>query len=74
MTDELSDYFRGIVKNIIDNRVKTGSSRNDFIQLLMHLKEQGTLASDEADPLDEHFKNANSNFSMFHLHYIYFKY
>jgi hypothetical protein len=65
MPEELSDYFRGIVKNIMDNRIKTGSTKNDFIQLLMNIKEEGTLASEDVDPLHEHFKNADSNFSMF---------
>jgi len=65
MPDELTNYFRGIVKSIIDDRIKTGSTRNDFMQLMMNLKEQGTLASEDVDPLHEHFKNADSNFSIF---------
>ncbi|CAB3365211.1 Hypothetical predicted protein [Cloeon dipterum] len=41
---ELSDFFRNLVKDIIEQRLKSGNTRKDFMQLLIQLK-MGQLSS-----------------------------
>lgn len=36
-------YFWGIVRNTIEVRKKTGRERNDFVQMLIQLKEKGKI-------------------------------
>lgn len=44
---EISKFFHGLVGDIIDKRTKSGNTRKDFMQLLIQLKEKGTVAPDD---------------------------
>ncbi|XP_059478275.1 probable cytochrome P450 6a14 isoform X2 [Neocloeon triangulifer] len=46
---EATNFFRKLVKDVMDMRKASGSSRKDFMQLLIELKEKGQVATDEAD-------------------------
>ncbi|XP_065338077.1 uncharacterized protein LOC135938386 [Cloeon dipterum] len=43
-SQELSNFFRNLVKDIIEERLKSGNTRKDFMQLLIQLK-MGQLSS-----------------------------
>jgi Sec-independent protein translocase protein TatA len=65
--DDIPNFFRSLVKNIVDTRKQTGNTRKDFMQLLIQLKEKGTLSIDDDDEVEnatEHQKvdiSKNSN-------------
>jgi hypothetical protein len=50
--DDISNFFRSLVKNIVDTRKQTGNTRKDFMQLMIQLKEKGTLAIDDDDEVE----------------------
>lgn len=46
---EVEDFFFSITKDSFEIRRKSGIKRNDFIQLLLELKEMGTVQVDAKD-------------------------
>ncbi|KAF4524102.1 hypothetical protein B566_EDAN007685 [Ephemera danica] len=42
--ESLNDFFRTLVRNVMAARAKTGETRKDFIQLLMEIKEKGSIS------------------------------
>ena len=52
---ELVDFFSSVVSQTFEHRKKTGERREDFLQLLLNLKEKGEVdvANDERDEEDE---------------------
>ncbi|XP_059477802.1 cytochrome P450 6a2-like [Neocloeon triangulifer] len=46
---EVTQFFRKLVKDIIDQRKKSGNTRKDFMQLLIQLKEHGKVAVEEGE-------------------------
>ncbi|XP_058460188.1 probable cytochrome P450 6a14 [Malaya genurostris] len=44
---DVTDYFMGVVRNTVDNREKNNVIRQDFLQLLMQLKNKGTVEDNE---------------------------
>ena len=47
---EISDFFTGLVKDTIEYREKNNIVRNDFMQLLIQLKNKGTIQYDDDSP------------------------
>jgi cytochrome P450 family 6 len=56
LTDEMSKFFMGIVKDVIDYREKNNVVRNDFMQLLIQLKNKGKI-EDDGDIKSEHVQD-----------------
>jgi hypothetical protein len=46
-SDDIPQFFYGLVKDILSKRAKSGNTRKDFMQLLIQLKEKGEIAPDE---------------------------
>jgi cytochrome P450 family 6 len=59
--EEISQFFRNLVIDIVARRSKTGNTRKDFMQLLIQLKEKGRLAEDDEDVNE----TSSNNFSLF---------
>ncbi|CAH1395588.1 unnamed protein product [Nezara viridula] len=53
----VTNYFCGIIKNAIDYRKKESIQRNDFIQMMMQLKEKGHIELKTLDSSDDYLKN-----------------
>ncbi|CAB3366879.1 Hypothetical predicted protein [Cloeon dipterum] len=49
-SEELTNFFRNLVHEIMDKRAKSGNTRKDFLQLLIQLKEKGKLGSTDDEP------------------------
>lgn len=47
--DDVEEFFYGIVNQTINYREKNNFERNDFMQLLIQLKNQGFLSADKGD-------------------------
>lgn len=47
--DDVEAFFNGVVKQTIDYREKNNYERNDFMQLLIQLKNQGFLSADKGE-------------------------
>ncbi|XP_037049484.1 cytochrome P450 6d3-like [Bradysia coprophila] len=48
-SDEVEAFFKNVVKQTVDYREKNNYERNDFMQLLIQLKNQGYLSADSGD-------------------------
>jgi cytochrome P450 family 6 len=55
-TDEVGDFFMGAVKDVVDYREKNNVVRNDFMQLLIELKNKGKI-EDDGDIKSEHVQD-----------------
>lgn len=53
----VTNYFCSIIRNAIDYRKKEGIQRNDFIQMMMQLKERGQIELKTLDSSDDYLKN-----------------
>lgn len=53
---ETIDYFCKIIKDAFDYRMEKGIQRNDFIQMMIQLKEKGKIEIQKWDPNDEYLK------------------
>lgn len=47
--NDVEDFFNGVVSQTINYREKNNFERNDFMQLLIQLKNQGYLSADKGD-------------------------
>jgi hypothetical protein len=56
---ECEIYFRSVIQDILHLRANTGEKRNDFLQLLIELKDQDHLENESNQILD-HEDNAES--------------
>ena len=54
--DEVSNFFMGVVKDVIVYREKNNVVRNDFMQLLIQLKNKGKI-EDDGDIKSEHVQD-----------------
>lgn len=45
----VTNFFRKLVKDVMEMRKSSGTSRRDFMQLLIELKEKGKIAIDKDD-------------------------
>jgi cytochrome P450 family 6 len=63
--DKVSNFFIRTVKDVIEFRETNNVSRNDFMQLIIELKNKGKVQDDEAakseDALDGTFRKASEN-------------
>lgn len=55
---ETTEFFRKLVKDMMEMRKKSNTPRKDFLQLLLELKEKGSIAADDDD--EEKSKNVES--------------
>nr|XP_024216480.1 probable cytochrome P450 6d5 isoform X1 [Halyomorpha halys] len=53
----VTNYFCNIIRNAIDYRKKNDIQRNDFIQMMMQLKEKGNIELKTLDSTDDYLKN-----------------
>jgi hypothetical protein len=44
-----TNFFRKLVKDVMEMRKSSGTTRRDFMQLLIELKEKGKIAIDKDD-------------------------
>jgi hypothetical protein len=44
-----TNFFRKLVKDVMEMRKSTGTTRKDFMQLLIELKEKGEIAVEKED-------------------------
>jgi cytochrome P450 family 6 len=47
---EVNDFFFSVVRETFEERLRTGQKRNDFLQLLLQLREKGSV---DMDPREE---------------------
>lgn len=50
MPKDLSDFFVGLVDSVMTERETKNIKRNDFMQLLIELKNKGFLEDSDHDP------------------------
>lgn len=53
----VTNYFCGIIRNAIDYRKQNDIQRNDFIQMMLQLKEKGNIELKTLDASDDYLKN-----------------
>jgi len=51
--DDVEEFFFSIVRQTIEHREKSNFSRNDFMQLMIQLKNQGYVSADKDSELDK---------------------
>jgi cytochrome P450 family 6 len=49
---KVTNFFRKLVKDVMEMRKTSGTTRRDFMQLLIELKEKGKIALDKDDLLE----------------------
>jgi hypothetical protein len=49
----VNDFFYSMVRGTFEERLRTGVKRNDFIQLLLQLREKGSVDIDPREEDDE---------------------
>jgi len=59
--DDVEEFFHGVVKQTIDYREKNNIERNDFMQLLIQLKNQGYLTADKGATQSTEEENKNQD-------------
>ncbi|XP_059491239.1 cytochrome P450 9e2-like isoform X2 [Neocloeon triangulifer] len=59
---EVTEFFKKLTKDMVEKRKKDGIVRRDFLQLLIELKDKGSVAIDEDDE-DKHLNVSNDNAS-----------
>ena len=57
----ITEFFRKLVRDVISQRKETGVSRKDFMQLLIELKERGSLATEHEEDRVEAEKLAGNH-------------
>ncbi|KAK9881443.1 hypothetical protein WA026_016329 [Henosepilachna vigintioctopunctata] len=59
ISEKVTEFFSGVVKDTVTYREKNNISRNDFLQLLIELKNRGQLLDDEKLVTEEISKEEN---------------
>jgi len=55
---DVTKFFQTLVKDMMEQRKKSKTVRKDFMQLLIELKEKGSIsAEDEDKPLESEMQN-----------------
>lgn len=55
---DVTEFFRTLVKDMMEKRKKSNVIRKDFIQLLIELKEKGSISVDAEEEDDKDLENA----------------
>ena len=55
---DVTEFFRALVKDMMEKRKQSKTVRKDFIQLLVELKEKGSISIDAEEEEDKHLENA----------------
>lgn len=50
---EVTNFFRKLVKDVMELRKRTGTVRRDFMQLLIELKEKGSVSDNDRISISE---------------------
>ncbi|KAL1116659.1 hypothetical protein AAG570_005131 [Ranatra chinensis] len=50
---ELHNFFYSLVRQTFEHRKKTGEKRNDFVELLLQLREKGSIETDPKDYMED---------------------
>ena len=58
---EVVKYFCNIIKNTIEYRKKNDIQRNDFIQMMLQLKDKGNIELKTWDSSDDYLKSDSSH-------------
>jgi hypothetical protein len=64
---KVTNFFRKLVKDVMEMRKSSGTTRRDFMQLLIELKEKGKISIDKDDlheVKDEDTAPSNTTLSM----------
>lgn len=56
---EVEEFFLSIIKQTVEYREKNNVERNDFMQLLMQLKNQGYVSVDKEENAEQELKKLN---------------
>ncbi|XP_049832528.1 probable cytochrome P450 6a13 [Schistocerca gregaria] len=59
-TEEVSQYFRSMVRETVEYREKNGVTRNDFMHLLIQLKNKGFVDDDKLHDLKDSSKDVDN--------------
>jgi hypothetical protein len=55
---DVTEFFRALVKDMMEKRKQSKTVRKDFIQLLVELKEKGSISIDAEEEEDKHLESA----------------
>lgn len=74
LTSNVNNFFCNSMQNVLDYRRSTGFQRNDFVQLLLQLKDKGLVELDCKETVDNFGPNEinTEKFGMFHLFLFYY--
>lgn len=72
-TDEVCDFFRQLVKDIVASRIKEGNTRKDFMQLLVQLKLSGKVSVDDGDVATEEHQASSTTRNNFFVYILTLK-
>nr|UYG55633.1 cytochrome P450 6a13 [Geocoris pallidipennis] len=53
---EATEFFYGVIRDSLEYRKREGFERNDFVQMLLQLKEKGRIELQIHDPADDYLK------------------
>jgi hypothetical protein len=53
MEPDVREFFRALVKDMMEKRKQSKITRKDFLQLLIELKEKGSISMDAEEELDK---------------------
>ncbi|XP_024080838.1 probable cytochrome P450 6a14 isoform X2 [Cimex lectularius] len=60
---KVQDYFVNIIKETIDHRVGKNFRRNDFLDLMLQLREKGSVEITTKDPSDDYLDIGNNTYT-----------
>ncbi|XP_014255947.1 probable cytochrome P450 6a14 [Cimex lectularius] len=60
---KVQDYFVNIIKDTIDYRVEKNVRRNDFLDLMLQLREKGSVEITTKDPSDDYLDIGNNTYT-----------
>ncbi|KAG8239231.1 hypothetical protein J437_LFUL018495 [Ladona fulva] len=58
---DITDFFRGLVKEVVSRREATGVTRNDFLHLLVQVSKTGKLSLGSTEEESKNAKNVEGN-------------
>ncbi|XP_014250631.1 probable cytochrome P450 6a14 isoform X1 [Cimex lectularius] len=60
---DIRDYFVNVIKDTIDYRVEKKVRRNDFLDLMLQLREKGSVEITTKDPSDDYLAISNETYT-----------
>jgi len=66
LEDDVTKFFQTLVKDMMEQRKKSKTVRKDFMQLLIELKEKGSISMEDEDKhLETEVQNTSSHSEIF---------